>query len=506
VDLIQPDYRPGGRRELPPATVLQALPYPGEAYLVRGNVQTPAWTRYVSDHFDASGVVNVSTGFVLTFRAARRSWALTFGTGFHAIDLGAVEPGFGLRVCANCLDPASVRSLENRRVGAVTRQQRTHVSRGTRVSELGVILDNDWVRYLAGRSAADEIAGTLAGSDALALSTDVVLADLPSLCTKVLGRFRASEYQDGFGFIDQLRPLKSGEPIVVQLEADVARRVARRDATDLHLAPPELPDDAHLAGYRIWANRRHTDIDELDIHALYDALDHLGYGDPSLDGVHIADIADDGTAGRRDELTRYLVAELPRRGQLYVFSLGSWFEVASDYAESISRQVAALEHVTTRLRLPQWRSETEGDYSARVAAKRGWTLLDADLIRHGGRNQQIEVCDILTDDDQHICIKRADSSATLSHLFNQASVVSDLYRNDPEFRRKVEAKVHSIAPSRAPIDFENPQFVYAIGTPKTGPLAETLYFFSKLSLLAKTAEIRARGHRVALAKIALQNP
>lgn len=103
-DLIKADYREGGDNELPLAETLQALPFPATAYLVKDKVQTPTWARFVGDYFDTTGAVNVSTAFVLTFRAARRSWALAFGTGFHAIDLGSVEPGFGLRVCANCLD------------------------------------------------------------------------------------------------------------------------------------------------------------------------------------------------------------------------------------------------------------------------------------------------------------------------------------------------------------------------------------------------------------------
>lgn len=228
--------------------------------------------------------------------------------------------------------------MENRRVGAVTRQQRTHVSRGSRISELGVVLDQDWVRYLAGRSAADDLVGTLAGSDALALSTDLALAELPSLCSKILRRFRAEEYRDGFAFIDQLRPLRRSEKLVEQLETEVAKRVERRDDTDLHLAPPQIPDDSRLAGYRIWANRKHADIDDLDIGALYraldelaftdGALDELAFTDAALDAIHIADLADDGSAGSRDPLARYLVAELPRGDKLYVHSLGSWFEVA----------------------------------------------------------------------------------------------------------------------------------------------------------------------------------
>lgn len=505
-DLIKLENRPGGSRELSVADAVEPLPFPATAYMVRGKVQTPSWAGFVGNHFDVSEVRNVSTAFVLTFRAARRNWALTFGTGFHAIDLGAVEPGFGLRVCANSLDPDGVRSMENRRVGAVTRQQRTHVSRGSRINEFGVVLDQDWVRYLAGRSSVDDLVGTLAGSDALALTADIVLAELPTLCSRLLRMFRRTDYREGFAFIDQLRPLRKAERLVAQLDDEVAARIRARDSADLHIAPPQVPDEFHLAGYRVWANRGHVDIDDLDIDALFGALDALDFTERDIDKVHLADLSDDGTPGSRDPLLRYLVAEISQGDKLYVRSLGSWFEVDKDYVTSITRQVAAIDDVTGHLRLPTWKGGDEGVYSSDVALSRGWTLLDQKVIPHGGRDQKIELCDLLTSEDDHVCIKRAESSATLSHLFNQASVVSELYRNDADFVRKAKDKLHSVAPGRAFPDLTSPRFVYAIGTVKPGSLSASLFFFSKLTFVAKAAEIRGRGCRVALARIQMTAP
>jgi uncharacterized protein (TIGR04141 family) len=205
--------------------------------------------------------------------------------------------------------------------------------------------------------------------------------------------------------------------------------------------------------------------------------------------------------GRRDGLQRYIVAEIPRGSKIYVKSLGAWFEVDKDYARTIAAQVDGLDDATDELDLPTWSQQSEGDYAAQVADERGWALLDAELIHHGGPHQKIELCDLLTTEDNHVCIKRASSSATLSHLFNQAAVTCELYRNDDEFRRKAEEKIPEVAPGRAMPDLSSPRFVYAIGTSKDGPLSETLFFFSKLTLVAKAAEIRGRGGQVATARI-----
>jgi uncharacterized protein (TIGR04141 family) len=500
-NLLKPIYRPTGEKALPPATALASLPFSATAYLVTERINTPAWTGFVRDHFDIANARNVSTAFVMVFLAVERSWALTFGTGFHAIDLGAVTPGFGLRVCANSLNPAEVRSMENRRIGAVTRQQRTHVSQGSRISELGVVLDQDWVRYLAGRSAAEDLTGTLAGSDALNLTTDTTLSELPTLCSKLLQLYKSKAYRDSFPFIDQLRPLRQTEALIAELDAEIEQRLAQRDDTSLYLAPPQIPDDSRLAGYRVWANRKHVDIPELNLAALYVAFGELSPQAPLLDTVHIADLSDEGAPGSRDPLRRYLVAEISRSKKLYVHSLGSWFEIGMDYATSITTQVAALDDVTDELALPAWENCDEKAYNNDVAQRKGWVCLDGKSILHGGSNQKIELCDLLTDGNDHVCVKKAASSATLSHLFNQAGVVSNLYRNDPAFLTKAKEKLESIAPGRTFPDLISPRFVYAIGTTKQGSLANTLFFFSKLALVAKVAEIRSRNHRVAIARI-----
>lgn len=509
-NLLKPDYRPGGDRALTRADAVDPLPFAVEAFVEKQRRTTPTWVRFVGRHFDVADVTNVSTAFVLLFEAAGRWWVLSFGTGYHSIDLSAVEPGFGLRVCANSIDPEAVRAMANRRVGPITRQQVTHISRASRVAELGVILDQDWVRYLAGRSAAQDLTGSLAGADSLALTSNVVLENLPDLCARVLERFEADDYRTAFSFVDQLRPLRLAEPIVAKLNAEVERRISARDTTDIHLAPTEVPDDARLSGYRIWADRKHEDIDELDIEALYMALDALPVVDNHLDRVRIAPLGDDGSPGSRDPLRRYLVAELIRPEGLFVHSLGAWFKIDTDYAKSITRQVANLDDATELLQMPLWtrtsngQSKKEASYNADVADEKGWVLLDDRHVYHGGRDQKIEICDLLTDSDEHVCVKRAESSATLSHLFNQAAVTCELYRSDAEFRRKAAAKLDAVAPGRQLPDLTSPRFVYAIGTTKPGTLADSLFFFSKLALVAKAAEIQGRGARVAVARIEMQ--
>jgi uncharacterized protein (TIGR04141 family) len=511
-DLIRPEYREGGERELERLTILNELSFECDAFVSRGSEKRPPWVLFTQRHFNVSDVRTRSAAFVLVFDSADRHWALTFGHGWHAIDPSVLEPGFGLRVCANSIDPAAVRSLANRRVGSVTRQQITHMSKASKVAELGVLLDQEWIRSLTGRSATAAIGGMLSGSDAFHFSFERSLQDVATTAVNLLERFHSEDYKENFRFIDQLRTLGWSEVQALGLDEELLDLISKQDVDDLHLAPTEIPDDAYLSGYRVWSGGKRADLSELDIEAFYDALGSLPVADDLLDGVRLAPLNDEGRPAVRDPLRRYVVAEVRRGDDLYVHSLGSWFRIDADYAASITRQVAEIPDVTDVLGLPSWGRETDGKYAGthhetsynkRTAQDLNWVLFDDDSIPHGGRNQKIELCDLLDDSDRHIFLKRAKSSATLSHLWAQAAVTCELYRNDSAFVEKAYRKLETLSPGRAFPDLTRPSFVYAIGTKKVGPLCDTLFFFSKLALVAKYAELRGRGADVSLARVAM---
>lgn len=160
--------------------------------------------------------------------------------------------------------------------------------------------------------------------------------------------------------------------------------------------------------------------------------------------------------------------------------------------------------MTGHLALPDWRtSEDEGAYNDRAAHERGWALLDKANFQIGGPNQKIEICDLLTAGLHMICVKKRTRSATLSHLFSQGSVSADLYRGEPTYRDRVRAAV----PANSDGDqasSEEPTIVYAIATDRPGVLIDSLFFFSKVNLVAHAKDIRRRGLKVGIAKIQLK--
>jgi len=482
----------------------QPLPYDCNAYVLPTHPSPPRWLKFLGGHFDLN-VRNQGSGFVLVIPLDGRLMAVTFGFGHQAIDRSVVEPNFGLRVVANTVDPEQLRTIDARNIDVVTRQQKIQLSVGGTLTEFELEPIRDWVRYLAGRPprADDGVATSLSGSDSLSANVRWTVRDAATQCRRLLELFRSTRYREYFEFIDYHRPLDRSDPLIEELESELTERLINQSAERINIAPMEVVDDDRIDLWHFTGGRHGLSYDELSLATLFAFLTATPGLEHPLQQIHVhAKDADGAVVSRRATLRQYLVAEIQRGDKTYVLSLGHWFEVDTTYIGKLHRQLAELADVTDELALPAWGpKEVEKDYNVRVAAAKGWASLDRKAIDLG-RYQRVEVCDLLTPDHRLICVKRASSSSTLSHLFSQGSVAADLLADSPEFFTKVEEQLRIQGDIAVPSRSEG-TFVYAIGTNSTEPLASSLFFFSKVNLLQHARLIRRLGYRVAIARIAM---
>ncbi len=67
------------------------------------------------------------------------------------------------------------------------------------------------------------------------------------------------------------------------------------------------------------------------------------------------------------------------------------------------------------------------------------------------RGSGLEIADALGPSGQLVCVKKADSTAPLNHLFTQGRVAIETLRYDREAREKFLAKLQQLAPGH-PLD------------------------------------------------------
>ncbi len=482
----------------------EGLAFPHAAFIVRNKPSRPRWSAHLADHFDVADLENQTSSVVLLFEAAQRVWALTYGNGFHLVQPGSIEPAFGLKVVANSIDPSEIKSADARTPDVVSRTTRSQVSRGSQIGALGVAVDRELIKHLAGKPLSDEgteaWARRLAGSDSLQVNADWDLADLETHASFLLEQFQSDNYRDAFGFIDNFRPLRSGDPLVEHLDGLLAEALDGRQTQKLSLAAPEVLDEDRFDHFKVIFAGKSEEMSELALVDLYELLDQWDVG--GADALHkVSVIAVDGdgaAASTKRELRRYLAAELTDDDATYMLVTGQWFLVEAGYVDRINARVRSLAASSREHPLPEWPVGLgEGEYNALAAGSPDWQLLDKSMIHHGGPNQKVEFGDLLSTDSRSLVhVKKMSSSATLSHLWAQGAVAGQLYKTDPDFQQKVRELIPTV-----PADMSDLTVVYAVANSRNGAIEDELFFFSKVHLVQQLETLMLIGCPVELVKI-----
>nr|WP_322748590.1 MULTISPECIES: DUF6119 family protein [unclassified Frankia] len=136
-------------------------------------------------------------------------------------------------------------------------------------------------------------------------------------------------------------------------------------------------------------------------------------------------------------------------------------------------------------------------YNRQIAAQDGYVLLDKDTVRTRRlRGGGLEIADALGPAGQLICVKKADGTAPLNHLFAQGRVAIETLRYDLGAREKFLAKLDELAPGH-PLDtsFSSPTLVYGIRPQGRGAADSRLSVRFREGLAAAHGDVAAGdGH------------
>ncbi len=372
---------PKGTRliELPQASTLK---YPHLAYVVRNKSNTPSWAQHLSDHFKLGNLKNQASSFVLLFEACERIWAISHGNGYHLIPPNSIEPRFGIRVVANCIDPLAIQTVDTRTTDVISRTTRAQISRGSAIGDLGVTVDRELIQYLAGAPTvgddAESWASRLAGSDSLQVSVTWGIDDLAERAAEFLERFTATEYKESFGFIDNYRPLRTGDAQISVLNRELETLIADRDSQRVSLAVPGVLDEESFGRFVISHVRKSQTIDELNLPEVYQILDEWSVESSEiLSKVKIRIVDKDGEIIRPAEsLSRYITAEVHHNASTYVLLTNQWFSIDDGYVQKVNSEIQHLVKNSRRHSLPDWQPKmTEAQYNQSAAELRQWQVI-----------------------------------------------------------------------------------------------------------------------------------
>lgn len=490
--------------------LISDLPFEAKAYFQQNRKTKPKWLDFIREYVQVNEdeIFNTTNSFLLLIKRDDRIFAVNKGFGFGALKRKKLERGFGLRVVLNEIDPQRVKSVDVRKIDTTTKQKRVFLTRNSPLYEFDFDIDEDLVNLISGQPSDAALARKLMGSDSLSLTADIGFLELGDKCSQLLASFNKDVYRQNFPFIDYLQVVKD-EGIISELENLLEVSLHNRVTEKLLLAYPEIPDFEQIERFKIWQGRYNNYVEEIDLTQLYSFLDDNNL-DIDLDDTHIIGLDNnDQAVTKKYSLHDFVVFETVFSGTRYLLSLNQWFELADNYVEEVNRELQTIEEVAEGFLPPMRYGQREDEYNLAVANDTThFALFDKRNYPIEGQSR-IEVCDLLTRNNEFVCIKKYNGSSTLSHLFNQGFVSATLLNDEQTYRRFIlancPASFDNLAFDENNIRREQITFIFAIATNTAGSLAQNLPFFSKVNLLKANKAIRRMGFKVKTYKIAMIN-
>lgn len=503
-------------------------------YVAPAKPHPPEWAKFLESAFDTSldipRVASAAAVLVVEHEGPRGTeWlAFTFGYGWNLIKSESFQRGFGLRTCLNVVfegdtgtgewDPARLRSVDARRMGANILRTRHQVSDVAALEALDVNSRRDLVNGVTGIPSNRDIWGTrVTGRDAFQFVWES-LDELGRICDTVLDAHQRTDYQRRFSFIDDF--LGVTDPVLrTRLIEEIVGALVGNDTSFLELAPPEMVDWERVGGFTYHTERRGTSVVRRELR-LDEYVSTLGKKQETLswDRLHqyvVWSVDGSGKDVTKWSIWRCLYGEVTLDDQVYVLDDGDFYRVTTDYLDRLNSDLGNIP--TSDRDLPAWQTDWhEDDYNRHTAeSSSDLLLLDRKLVRVSSQTSPVEICDVLSSDGSFIHVKNhGDGSASLSHLFNQGFVSADLAVGDPEFRAKALERIKEEEQGRASRTHDGSfigkfrpfsedaaiagacEIVYAIYSSKKDGELSSLPFFSKIVLRNMVDELQRRGFKV----------
>lgn len=476
-------------------------------YVKKGPPPTkPAWSKFLIEDQEVPEDLfegRRSEGAVLVFRNDETAFALTFGTGFHMVNFDLVVRDFGLRVALNSSDPERLRSLDKSSYESNPLNMRSQSPRDADIFDLLINTETDLVYAITGASTEPLFGSHVTGRDALTISPEIKLDDLPAVLTEASRRYKGG-VPERFAWIEDLRRVKESDTLEI-LDMELSELLqADRLPDNVWLGEPEIVDWETQIGYSFDLRERTLIHKTLQLPTLLEYMAERG-DEPTVAALrsHLVYAIDDRfTPLKKWSAYRCLYAEIASGPQTYILRNGDWHEIKKSFIDRVDGQLSKLEIDT--IEMPVFKHDSETAYNESVAANlAGYELLDRKTVQFGGAYDKIEFCDLVRDGYDLIHVKVYKNSATLSHLFAQGSVAAETFIADEIFRTKLNdrlpARIRLQDPAVQP-KASDYRIVYAIVTTKDLPQA--LPFFSRVTLKNAVATLGALGFSVAIAKIA----
>ncbi|WP_433657905.1 DUF6119 family protein [Nocardia sp. CA-128927] len=482
-------------------------------------------------------VTTSQTGGLLLTRTTGRLYALTYGSmGHHILDPAYRDDDFGLGFAVRCLDENDVTRFRSEIMDRRGRVEDYTMLGGSDVAGFGLNKFSSLVRRICGGAYLNLTAKSRTSRAARAVRVEcsghaikLPLAATPTQFLADLAEIeRVCDKEDplhGVAFVQRFRRLHKNSLAALAADQILAKLLGDPDNARLGITLPDNCADYYGAArsFRIKLGGNATGVDDIDLGALlaqiHDRDEHRRLLDLHQLRVTMYEDSDQTVlVGPETRGTDWLVAEVESDDERYYYGQGCWHEIGAWYLNTLREELHELFTSTSDITFPTWTkgnrrtsgpkkgqdSHDEDWFNHKVAKQAGYQLFDKKQIVTGFyRGGGLEICDVLGPGCELICVKKATSSAPLSHLFAQAVNAVTVLRNDKEVARKFRDRIARHNPDHPMVrDIGTLKVVFAILLNEGEEITtNSLFPFSQMSLVGSLIELRTMNVEVRVVAI-----
>ncbi|MGV0982272.1 MAG: TIGR04141 family sporadically distributed protein [Polynucleobacter sp.] len=468
-------------------------------YYKKNFPKKPTWVSIFEKNasVNVANLSNTSTGAALIYKFKDRLYALVFGHGRHLLTQDSWEENFGLKIVLNSVDPEKIRSLDVQSLDAVPVQMKSQAGIATDIDEFGFNFDKDLIRAATGKASRPDLGDQISGKDPLRLSIPFEIDDIEKLLGIIVDLHQSTKYKERFPWVDNLREVRS-KSLREKLDKKLTAKIIAGDFNKTWLTVPDVIDWSLVEGFAYNAKQKKEPITDISWESYIESLPRaLTDENIKRDTVYAVDTTT-GLTSHRWSIYKCIYAEISDSKNTYALNNGKWYKVDQSYLSNIENAIGKIG--TSSLILPDYIFPTEKEYNEFVAKSSNGKilLLDRKLIN------RVEICDLLTQKNELIHVKRYGGSSVLSHLFSQGLVSTNLLLSDEDFCKKAKSKhIHppfNLIDANNEVNRENIEVVFAVASNDKAAFPD-LPLFSKITLKFVSSQLHLMGVKCSLLMI-----
>lgn len=363
----------------------------------------PKWTEFFEGSIDLDAFAKSrSVSALLILPTSGRFWAITFGQGRHLLRDGVYDERFGLITALNAIEPSKIRAIDKFTFDSPAAQNRQQATDDTDLRSFGIDVEKDLLSAVTGVPRDSALGRRLTGRDALSVTAQIRLGDLPTYLERILAASGSENFRGDFPWIDNVFRVRD-KAHRRSLDRKLVEKFRSGDFSNCWLALPEIVDWARVGGFTYTNPSPRFEVDDLHLRSfLESSKTHLSELDVlDLKNRRVLCLDEDGRPLHGWNAYRCLYAEVYQESDVYLLTNNHWYRVNRDLVDEIEAWYEGLE-IPSQL-LPEIKArELEKDYNERAAREHKAVCFDEKIVHLPLNRGKVEFCDLLAKTSQRI--------------------------------------------------------------------------------------------------------